>query len=107
MLEIIDALAEQSSGDANRERCGDPGGAAVPLSSVKLLAPITIPVRCGRRRRIITRTEPKWSNEWATRTSEIKSKDELMAEFFLKTDLVDHRSRRDHYSSEDFQAGRL
>ena len=84
MLEIIDALANKP-GAMDSIRDLEKTGKAVPLSSVKLLAPITNPpaIWCAasnykaHQQEMVERVK-------STTATENLSKEDLMAEFFLK-----------------------
>jgi 2-keto-4-pentenoate hydratase/2-oxohepta-3-ene-1,7-dioic acid hydratase in catechol pathway len=84
MLEIIDALgnnpaALQIAKEAAR------GAASVPLNSVKLLAPITNPGSLWAAAANYRAHQAEMITRMGSEGRENKSKDELMAEFFLKT----------------------
>ena len=83
MLEIIDALANNPAA-MQIARDASSGAGGVDLSSVKLLAPITNPgslwaaaANYAHRAEMVDRM--------GSANKEIKNKDDLMAEFFLKT----------------------
>ncbi|HEU4345214.1 MAG TPA: fumarylacetoacetate hydrolase family protein [Candidatus Binatia bacterium] len=83
MLEIIDALANnpaamQCASDATK------GSASIPLSSVKLLAPITNPGSLWAAAANYRAHQAEMITRMRSEGRETKSKDELMAEFFLK-----------------------
>jgi 2-keto-4-pentenoate hydratase/2-oxohepta-3-ene-1,7-dioic acid hydratase in catechol pathway len=84
MLEIVDALANhpqamQIAHDASR------GAGSVPLSSVRLLAPISNPGSLWAAAANYRAHQEEMKTRMGNAGRESKSKDELMAEFFLKT----------------------
>ncbi len=83
MLEIIDALANQP---AAMQCVQDPlkSGSPVPLSSVKLLAPIYNPGSLWAAAANYKAHQAEMKIKMGSGDRSSKSKDELMAEFFLK-----------------------
>jgi 2-keto-4-pentenoate hydratase/2-oxohepta-3-ene-1,7-dioic acid hydratase in catechol pathway len=84
MLEIIDALANNPKAmdiarDASRN------GASLPLSSVKLLAPIQNPGTLWAAAANYYAHRAEMVDRVGSANKEIKNKDDLMAEFFIKT----------------------
>jgi 2-keto-4-pentenoate hydratase/2-oxohepta-3-ene-1,7-dioic acid hydratase in catechol pathway len=84
MLEIIDALANDSKAmplarDASQDAAG------IPLNSVKLLAPITNPGSLWAAAANYRAHQKEMIERMGSADRVTKSKDELMAEFFLKT----------------------
>jgi 2-keto-4-pentenoate hydratase/2-oxohepta-3-ene-1,7-dioic acid hydratase in catechol pathway len=83
MLEVIDALANNSKAmqiarDASRD-------AGIPLNSVKLLAPITNPGSLWAAAANYRAHQKEMIERMGSADRVTKTKDELMAEFFLKT----------------------
>jgi 2-keto-4-pentenoate hydratase/2-oxohepta-3-ene-1,7-dioic acid hydratase in catechol pathway len=83
MLEIIDALANNAAAMQIAKDAAS-GGASVPLSSVKLLAPITNPGSLWAAAANYYAHRAEMVERMGNGPREVKSKDELMAEFFLK-----------------------
>jgi len=84
MLEIIDALANNSTAmQVTRE--ASQKGAGIPLNSVKLLAPITNPGSLWAAAANYRAHQKEMIERMGSADRVSKSKDELMAEFFLKT----------------------
>ena len=84
MLEVIDALANnaraiQIARDASRDSTG------IPLNSVKLLAPITNPGSLWAAAANYRAHQKEMIERMGSADRVTKTKDELMAEFFLKT----------------------
>jgi 2-keto-4-pentenoate hydratase/2-oxohepta-3-ene-1,7-dioic acid hydratase in catechol pathway len=84
MLEIIDALANNSeamriAADASQRAAG------IPLNSVKLLAPITNPGSLWAAAANYRAHQKEMIERMGSADRVTKTKDELMAEFFLKT----------------------
>ena len=84
MLEIIDALANNSQA-MQIARDASQGTGGVPLTSVKLLAPITNPGSLWAAAANYRAHQEEMKSRMGNAGRENKSKDELMAEFFLKT----------------------
>jgi 2-keto-4-pentenoate hydratase/2-oxohepta-3-ene-1,7-dioic acid hydratase in catechol pathway len=84
MLEIIDVLANNPAAmQIARDTAGGPG--AVPLNSVKLLAPITNPGSLWAAAANYRAHQKEMIERMGSADRVTKTKDELMAEFFLKT----------------------
>jgi 2-keto-4-pentenoate hydratase/2-oxohepta-3-ene-1,7-dioic acid hydratase in catechol pathway len=84
MLEIIDALANNS--EAMRiARDASQRAAGIPLNSVKLLAPITNPGSLWAAAANYRAHQKEMIERMGSADRITKTKDELMAEFFLKT----------------------
>jgi 2-keto-4-pentenoate hydratase/2-oxohepta-3-ene-1,7-dioic acid hydratase in catechol pathway len=84
MLEIVDALANNPAAmQIARDASQGSGGAA--LGSVKLLAPITNPGSLWAAAANYYAHRAEMVDRMGSANKEIKNKDELMAEFFLKT----------------------
>src|SRR6266705_4075773 len=83
MLEIIDALANNPQAPQIARDASQSAG-AVPLSSVKLLAPITNPGSLWAAAANYRAHQEEMKTRMGNAGRESKSKDELMAEFFLK-----------------------
>jgi len=83
MLEIIDALANNPQAPQIARDASQSTG-AVPLSSVKLLAPITNPGSLWAAAANYRAHQEEMKTRMGNAGRESKSKDELMAEFFLK-----------------------
>jgi 2-keto-4-pentenoate hydratase/2-oxohepta-3-ene-1,7-dioic acid hydratase in catechol pathway len=84
MLEIIDVLANNPAAmQIARDAAGGPG--AVPLNSVKLLAPITNPGSLWAAAANYRAHQKEMIERMGSADRVTKTKDELMAEFFLKT----------------------
>jgi 2-keto-4-pentenoate hydratase/2-oxohepta-3-ene-1,7-dioic acid hydratase in catechol pathway len=84
MVEIIDALANDSKAmqlarDASQDAAG------IPLNSVKLLAPITNPGSLWAAAANYRAHQKEMIERMGSADRVTKTKDELMAEFFLKT----------------------
>jgi 2-keto-4-pentenoate hydratase/2-oxohepta-3-ene-1,7-dioic acid hydratase in catechol pathway len=84
MLEIIDALANNPAALQIAKEAAR-GAASVPLSSVKLLAPIANPGSLWAAAANYRAHQAEMITRMGSEGRENKSKDELMAEFFLKT----------------------
>jgi len=84
MLEIIDALANNSQA-MQIARDASQGAGAIPLSSVKLLAPVTNPGSLWAAAANYRAHQKEMIERMGSADRVTKSKDELMAEFFLKT----------------------
>jgi 2-keto-4-pentenoate hydratase/2-oxohepta-3-ene-1,7-dioic acid hydratase in catechol pathway len=84
MLEIIDALANNPKA-MDMARDAFKGGASIPLSSVKLLAPIQNPGSLWAAAANYYAHRAEMVDRVGSANKEIKNKDDLMAEFFLKT----------------------
>ena len=84
MLEIIDALANNSQA-AQIARDASQGSDAIPLGSVKLLAPITNPGSLWAAAANYRAHQKEMIERMGSADRVTKTKDELMAEFFLKT----------------------
>jgi 2-keto-4-pentenoate hydratase/2-oxohepta-3-ene-1,7-dioic acid hydratase in catechol pathway len=84
MLEIIDALANNPKA-MDMARDASTGGASIPLSSVKLLAPIQNPGSLWAAAANYYAHRAEMVDRVGSANKEIKNKDDLMAEFFLKT----------------------
>jgi 2-keto-4-pentenoate hydratase/2-oxohepta-3-ene-1,7-dioic acid hydratase in catechol pathway len=84
MLEIIDALANNPAALQIAKEAAR-GTASVPLNSVKLLAPITNPGSLWAAAANYRAHQVEMITRMGSEGRENKSKDELMAEFFLKT----------------------
>jgi 2-keto-4-pentenoate hydratase/2-oxohepta-3-ene-1,7-dioic acid hydratase in catechol pathway len=83
MLEVIDALANNSAAmQCARDAAKGPG--ALPLSSVKLLAPITNPGSLWAAAANYYAHRAEMVERMGSTAREVKNKDDLMAEFFLK-----------------------
>lgn len=83
MLEIIDALANQPAAmPIARDAASGPGGA--PLSSVKLLAPITNPGSIWAAAANYYAHRAEMVERMGSANRQVVNKDDLMAEFFLK-----------------------
>ncbi|HWO41033.1 MAG TPA: fumarylacetoacetate hydrolase family protein [Candidatus Eisenbacteria bacterium] len=83
MVEIIDALANQP-GAMQVARDAAQGGTSMPLSSVKLLAPVTNPGSLWAAAANYRAHQAEMITRMGSAGRENKTKDELMAEFFLK-----------------------
>lgn len=83
MLEVIDALANNPAA-IHCARDAAPGSGAVPLNSVKLLAPIYNPGSLWAAAANYRAHQAEMITRMGSAGRENKSKDELMAEFFLK-----------------------
>ena len=84
MLEIIDALANNSQA-MQIARDASQGAGAIPLGSVKLLAPITNPGSLWAAAANYRAHQKEMIERMGSADRVTKTKDELMAEFFLKT----------------------
>jgi 2-keto-4-pentenoate hydratase/2-oxohepta-3-ene-1,7-dioic acid hydratase in catechol pathway len=84
MLEIIDALANNPAA-MQCARDAAEGAGAIPLSSVKLLAPIQNPGSLWAAAANYRAHQAEMITRMGSEGRQNKSKDELMAEFFLKT----------------------
>src|SRR3990167_2934471 len=84
MLEIIDALANNPAALQIARDASQRGG-SVALSSVKLLAPITNPESLWAAAANYRAHQAEMITRMGSADRVTKSKDELMAEFFLKT----------------------
>ncbi len=84
MLEIIDALANNSAA-MQCARAAAQGSGSLPLQSVKLLAPITNPGSLWAAAANYRAHQQEMRARVAGLDRAEKTKDELMAEFFLKT----------------------
>jgi 2-keto-4-pentenoate hydratase/2-oxohepta-3-ene-1,7-dioic acid hydratase in catechol pathway len=84
MLEIIDALANHSQA-LDIARDASKSGPAVPLASVKLLAPLQNPGTLWAAAANYYAHRAEMVDRVGSANKEIKSKDDLMAEFFIKT----------------------
>jgi 2-keto-4-pentenoate hydratase/2-oxohepta-3-ene-1,7-dioic acid hydratase in catechol pathway len=84
MLEIIDALANDSKA-MQIAREASKAGAGIPLNSVKLLAPISNPGSLWAAAANYRAHQKEMIERMGSAVRVTKSKDELMAEFFLKT----------------------
>jgi 2-keto-4-pentenoate hydratase/2-oxohepta-3-ene-1,7-dioic acid hydratase in catechol pathway len=84
MLEIIDVLANNMKA-TEIARDAAQGQSALPLSSVKLLAPITNPGSLWAAAANYRAHQKEMIERMGSADRVTKSKDELMAEFFLKT----------------------
>jgi 2-keto-4-pentenoate hydratase/2-oxohepta-3-ene-1,7-dioic acid hydratase in catechol pathway len=84
MLEVIDALANNPAA-MQCARDAAKSGSSVPLSSVKLLAPITNPGSLWAAAANYRAHQQEMMARVSGLDRAAKSKDELMAEFFLKT----------------------
>jgi 2-keto-4-pentenoate hydratase/2-oxohepta-3-ene-1,7-dioic acid hydratase in catechol pathway len=84
MLEIIDALANHSQA-MQIVRDASQGAGAIPLASVKLLAPITNPGSLWAAAANYRAHQKEMIERMGSADRVTKTKDELMAEFFLKT----------------------
>ena len=84
MLEIIDALANNSQA-TQIARDASQGPGAIPLGSVKLLAPITNPGSLWAAAANYRAHQKEMIERMGSADRVTKTKDELMAEFFLKT----------------------
>jgi 2-keto-4-pentenoate hydratase/2-oxohepta-3-ene-1,7-dioic acid hydratase in catechol pathway len=83
MLEIVDALANNPQA-LQIARDASQSAGAVPLGSVKLLAPITNPGSLWAAAANYRAHQEEMKTRMGNAGRESKSKDELMAEFFLK-----------------------
>jgi 2-keto-4-pentenoate hydratase/2-oxohepta-3-ene-1,7-dioic acid hydratase in catechol pathway len=83
MLEVIDALANNAAA-MQCARDAAQGTGAVALSSVKLLAPITNPGSLWAAAANYHAHRAEMVERMGNAAREVKSKDDLMAEFFLK-----------------------
>jgi 2-keto-4-pentenoate hydratase/2-oxohepta-3-ene-1,7-dioic acid hydratase in catechol pathway len=84
MLEIIDALANNPKAmDIARDAAKS--GRSIPLSAVKLLAPIQNPGTLWAAAANYYAHRAEMVDRVGSANKEIKSKDDLMAEFFIKT----------------------
>ena len=83
MLEVIDALANNAAA-MQCARDAAQGSGAVALSSVKLLAPITNPGSLWAAAANYHAHRAEMVERMGNAAREVKSKDDLMAEFFLK-----------------------
>jgi 2-keto-4-pentenoate hydratase/2-oxohepta-3-ene-1,7-dioic acid hydratase in catechol pathway len=84
MLEVIDALANNPAA-MQCARDAAQGAGSIPLSSVKLLAPIQNPGSLWAAAANYRAHQAEMITRMGSEGRENKSKDELMAEFFLKT----------------------
>src|SRR5918999_4024743 len=84
MLELIDALANNSAA-LQIARDASSGSGGVDLKSVKLLAPITNPGSLWASAANYYAHRAEMVDRMGSANKEIKNKDDLMAEFFLKT----------------------
>jgi 2-keto-4-pentenoate hydratase/2-oxohepta-3-ene-1,7-dioic acid hydratase in catechol pathway len=84
MLEIIDALANNPAA-MQIARDAAQGSGAIPLSSVKLLAPIQNPGSLWAAAANYYAHRAEMVERMGSANKEIINKDDLMAEFFLKT----------------------
>lgn len=84
MLEVIDALANNPAA-MQCARDAAKSGSSVPLNSVKLLAPITNPGSLWAAAANYRAHQQEMMARVGSVDRAAKSKDELMAEFFLKT----------------------
>ena len=84
MLEIIDALANNPAA-LQIARDASQGSGGLTLSSVKLLAPITNPGSLWAAAANYYAHRAEMVDRMGSANKEIKNKDDLMAEFFLKT----------------------
>jgi 2-keto-4-pentenoate hydratase/2-oxohepta-3-ene-1,7-dioic acid hydratase in catechol pathway len=84
MLEIIDVLANNPAA-LQRARDAAQGAGSMPLSSVKLLAPIQNPGSLWAAAANYRAHQAEMITRMGSEGRANKSKDELMAEFFLKT----------------------
>ena len=84
MLEIIDALANDAAA-MQIVRGASQGAAGVALASVKLLAPITNPGSLWAAAANYRAHQQEMITRMGSADRVTKTKDELMAEFFLKT----------------------
>jgi 2-keto-4-pentenoate hydratase/2-oxohepta-3-ene-1,7-dioic acid hydratase in catechol pathway len=84
MLEIVEALANNSQA-MQIARDASQGASAVPLGSVKLLAPITNPGSLWAAAANYRAHQKEMIERMGSADRVTKTKDELMAEFFLKT----------------------
>jgi 2-keto-4-pentenoate hydratase/2-oxohepta-3-ene-1,7-dioic acid hydratase in catechol pathway len=84
MLEILDVLANNTKA-MEIARDAAQGQSALPLSSVKLLAPITNPGSLWAAAANYRAHQKEMIERMGSADRVTKSKDELMAEFFLKT----------------------
>jgi 2-keto-4-pentenoate hydratase/2-oxohepta-3-ene-1,7-dioic acid hydratase in catechol pathway len=84
MLEIIDALANNSKA-MQLARDASQNAAGIPLNSVKLLAPIPNPGSLWAAAANYRAHQKEMIERMGSADRVTKSKDELMAEFFLKT----------------------
>jgi 2-keto-4-pentenoate hydratase/2-oxohepta-3-ene-1,7-dioic acid hydratase in catechol pathway len=84
MLEIIDALANNSKA-MQIARDASQGAGGIPLGSVKLLAPITNPGSLWAAAANYRAHQKEMIERMGSADRVTKTKDELMAEFFLKT----------------------
>jgi 2-keto-4-pentenoate hydratase/2-oxohepta-3-ene-1,7-dioic acid hydratase in catechol pathway len=83
MLEVIDVLANNPAAMRIAQDAAQ-GGAGIPLTSVKLLAPITNPGSLWAAAANYRAHQQEMITRMGSAGRENKSKDELMAEFFLK-----------------------
>src|SRR5262245_22540188 len=84
MLEIVDALANNATAMQIAKDAANSGGGE-DLLSVKLLAPITNPGSLWAAAANYYAHRAEMVDRMGSANKEIKNKDELMAEFFLKT----------------------
>ena len=84
MLEIIDALANHPKA-MDIARDASKNGPSAPLTSVKLLAPIQNPGTLWAAAANYYAHRAEMVDRVGSANKEIKSKDDLMAEFFIKT----------------------
>lgn len=84
MLEIIDALANNPAA-MQIAKDASSGGSSLPLSSVKLLAPITNPGSLWAAAANYRAHQKEMIERMGSADRITKTDDELMAEFFLKT----------------------
>lgn len=84
MLEVIDALANNPAAIECAENAAQ-GAGSVPLGSVKLLAPIQNPGSLWAAAANYRAHQAEMITRMGSEGRQNKSKDELMAEFFLKT----------------------
>src|ERR1044071_6720734 len=83
MLEVIDALANNAAA-IQCARDAAQGSGAVALSAVKLLAPITNPGSLWAAAANYYAHRAEMVERMGNAAREVKNKDDLMAEFFLK-----------------------
>jgi 2-keto-4-pentenoate hydratase/2-oxohepta-3-ene-1,7-dioic acid hydratase in catechol pathway len=84
MLEIIDALANDPKA-MDIARNASKSGSSIPLNSVKLLAPIQNPGTLWAAAANYYAHRAEMVERVGSANKEIKNKDDLMAEFFIKT----------------------
>jgi 2-keto-4-pentenoate hydratase/2-oxohepta-3-ene-1,7-dioic acid hydratase in catechol pathway len=83
MLEIVDALANNPAA-MQVARNASQSGSSLPLSSVKLLAPLTNPGSLWAAAANYYAHRAEMVDRMGSAAKEVKNKDDLMAEFFLK-----------------------